>query len=159
MATEESKRKLKQRKRDHDQVSFLIPKGGRRLLRVMGIKERCTAADVIRRAIMARAGLERVPDDDLLAKLDTVETRKDATSALIYCQTVEHGQKRFGIPWYPAQGMTNEEIIIMKNIIIPALEQQKPFELPSTIKVTKNLYMAMCRLLSRMEVEDDVDKI
>ena len=55
--------------------------------------------------------------------------------------------------------MTNEEIIIMKNIIIPALEQQKPFELPSTIKVTKNLYMAMCRLLSRMEIEDDNDKI
>lgn len=159
MATEESKRKLKQRKRDHDQVSFLIPKGGRRLLRVMAIKERCTAADVIRRAIMARAGLERVPDDNLLDKLDTVNTRKDATSALIYCQTVEHGQQRWGVPWWPAQGMTNDEIYIMKNVIIPALEQQKPFALPTTIKVSKNLYMAMCRLLSRLEVEDDDDKI
>lgn len=154
MATEENKRKLKQRNRDYDQIGFLIPKGGRRLLRVMGIKERCSAADVIRRAIMARAGLEQVPEESLLAKLDAVETPKDAAAALKHCQTVEIGNKRIGMPWYPSQSVTNDEIVIMKKIIIPALEQQKPFELPATIKVSKNLYTAMCRLLSRMEVDE-----
>lgn len=155
MATEKNRRDMEQRKIHYDQVSFLIPKGGRRLLRVMGIKERCTAADVIRRAIMARAGLEKIPNESELEKLDTVETPKDAASALKYCQTVEIGNARIGMPWYPAQSMTNDEIYIMEKVIIPALKQQKPFELPATIKVTKNLYIAMCRLLSRMEYDDN----
>lgn len=155
MATEKNRRDMEQRKIHYDQVSFLIPKGGRRLLRVMGIKERCTAADVIRRAIMARAGLEKIPNESELEKLDTVETPKDAASALKYCQTVEISNARIGMPWYPAQSMTNDEIYIMEKVIIPALKQQKPFELPATIKVTKNLYIAMCRLLSRMEYDDN----
>ena len=67
----------------------------------------------------------------------------------------EIGNKRIGMPWYPAQNMTNDEIYIMEKVIIPALKQQKPFELPATIKVTKNLYVAMCRLLSRMEYDDN----
>ena len=155
MATEKNRRDMEQRKIHYDQVSFLIPKGGRRLLRALGIKERCTAADVIRRAILARAGLEKVPNESELATLDAAETPKDAAAALKHCQTVEIGNKRIGMPWYPAQNMTNDEIYIMEKVIIPALKQQKPFELPATIKVTKNLYVAMCRLLSRMEYDDD----
>lgn len=156
MAKEKNRRDIEQRKRNYDQVSFLIPKGGRRLLRVMGIKERCTAADVIRRAIMAHAGLEKIPKEKELELLDKIDTPKDAALALIHCQTVEHGEARWGFPWWPAQGMTNDEIYIMEKIIIPALKQQKPFELPATIKVTKNLYVAMCRLLSRMEYDDEI---
>ena len=155
MATEKNRRDMEQRKIHYDQVSFLFPKGGRRLLRALGIKERCTAADVIRRAILARAGLERVPNESELEKLDAAETPKDAAAALKHCQTVEIGNKRIGMPWYPAQNMTNDEIYIMEKVIIPALKQQKPFELPATIKVTKNLYVAMCRLLSRMEYDDN----
>ena len=155
MATEKNRRDMEQRKIHYDQVSFLFPKGGRRLLRALGIKERCTAADVIRRAVMARAGLERVPNETELQKLDAAETPREASDALKYCQTVEIGNKRIGMPWYPAQGMTNDEIYIMEKIIIPALKQQKPFELPATIKVTKNLYVAMSRLLSRMEYDDN----
>ena len=43
------------------------------------------------------------------------------------------------------------------HVFIPALQQQKPFSLPATIKVSKNLYTAMTRLLSRMEYDDDND--
>lgn len=156
MATEKNRRDMEQRKVHYDQVSFLIPKGGRRLLRALGIKERCTAADVIRRAILARAGLERIPKESELQKLDAAETPKDAADALKYCQSVEVGEKRIGIPWYPAQGMTNDEIYIMEKVIIPALRQQRPFDHPATIKVTKNLYVAMSRLLSRMEYDDEI---
>lgn len=160
MATEESKRKLKQRKTNYDQVSFLIPKGGRRLLRVMGIKERCTAADVIRRAILSRAGLERVPDEEHLEMLDEVGTRKEAIFALIACQRDEYAKSRWSnFPWVPPQTLTNDEIYIMEKIIIPELKQQKPFEHPMTIKVTKNLYIAMCRLLARMDIEGDDDNM
>ena len=155
MATEKSKRDLEQRKRDYDQVSFLIPKGGRRLLRAMGIKERCTAADVIRRAVLARAGLERVPAEEELKTLDAAETPREAAEALKGCQTIEIGNTRMGMPWYPSQGMTNDEIYIMEKIIIPALKKQRPFDSPATIKVSKNLYVAMCRLLSRLEYDDD----
>lgn len=155
MALEKSKRDLEQRKRDYDQISFLIPKGGRRLLRAMGIKERCTAADVIRRAVMSRAGLERVPEESNLVKLDAVETRKEATDALIACQRDEYAKTRWNMPWTPSQNITNDEIYILEKIIIPALRKQRPFELPATIKVSKNLYVAMSRLLSRMEYDDD----
>lgn len=155
MATEKSKRDLEQRKRDYDQISFLIPKGGRRLLRALGIKERCTAADVIRRAVMSRAGLDRVPDENNLAKLDAAGTRREVTDALIACQRDEYANARWGMPWSPSQNMTNDEIYILEKIIIPALRKQQPFELPATIKVTKNLYVAMSRLLSRMEYDDD----
>ena len=94
MATEKNRRDMEQRKVHYDQVSFLIPKGGRRLLRALGIKERCTAADVIRRAILARAGLERIPKESELQKLDAAETPREASDALKYCQTVEIGNKR-----------------------------------------------------------------
>lgn len=156
MASKESRRVMSLRNKNYERVDFLAPKGTKILLRVMGRKERCSSADVIRRAIMARAGLERLPDEELLAKIDETTTRKEAAAALIHCQTVEHGQKRLGMPWYPSQSMTKEEIIIMEKIIIPALQQQKPFELPATIKVSRNLYTAMSRLLSRMECDDDM---
>lgn len=155
MATEKSKRDLAQRRRDYDQISFLIPKGGRRLLRALGVKERCTAADVIRRAVLSRAGLERVPAEENLVKLDAAETRKEATDALIACQRDEYASARWNFPWTPSQTMTNDEIYILEKVIIPALRQQRPFDPPATIKVSKNLYVAMSRLLSRMEYDDD----
>lgn len=156
MATEKSKRDLEQRRRDYEQISFLIPKGGRRLLRALGMKERRPAADVIRSAVLARAGLERVPDESNLAKLDAAETRKEVTDALIACQRDEYANARWNFPWSPSQAMTNDEIYILEKIIIPALRQQRPFALPATIKVSKNLYVAMTRLLSRMEYDDDI---
>jgi hypothetical protein len=155
MATEKSKRDLEQRKRDYDQISFLIPKGGRRLLRALGIRERCTAADVIRRAVMSRAGLERIPNEKNLEKLDAAESRKEATDALIACQRDEYANARWRFPWSPSQAMTDDEIFILEKIIIPALRQQRPFDPPATIKVSKNLYVAMSRLLSRMEYDDN----
>lgn len=155
MATEKNRRDMEQRKIHYDQVSFLIPKGGRRLLRAMGVKERCTAADVIRRAVMARAGLERVPNEKNLEKLDAAESRKEATDALIACQRDEYAAARWNMPFAPSQNMTNDELYILEKVIIPALRQQRPLEPPATIKVTKNLYVAMSRLLSRMEYDDD----
>lgn len=89
MATEESKRVMELRKKNYDQLSILVPKGYKKLLQAMSIKERCNVSEVVRRAIMARAGLEQVPEESLLVKLDAVETPKEAAAALKHCQTVE----------------------------------------------------------------------
>lgn len=165
MATEKSKRDLEQRRRDYDQVSFLIPKGGRRLLRALGIKERCTAADVIRQAVFARAGLEHLPDETNLAKLDAAETSREAADALIDCQTVEYVEReliRHGDPlpadntpvvmlsskWY------KDESLEALQAVRQAVERQNVMKKPRPIELTRRNYEILCRLLANTTVID-----
>ena len=71
------------RNKRYEQISFLIPKGGRSLLHVMAIKERCTITDVIRKAILDRAGLKQIPKEwQLKIPDDDVLTPKEAAKMI-----------------------------------------------------------------------------
>lgn len=166
MATEKNRRDMEQRKIHYDQVSFLIPKGGRRLLRALGVKERCTAADVIRRAILARAGLEKIPDKNMLDKLDAAETPREAADALIDCQTVEYVKGeliRQGRPtetdsttvvmlsskWYKDES-TAALLALQKGV-----QEQNTTKKPRPIELTRREHEILCRLLANTIVVDD----
>ena len=90
MATKESKRVMEIKNKNYEQTNFLAPKGIKSLLRAMGRREKCSAAEVIRRAVLARAGLENMPDENMLAKLDKAYTSAEVADVLIDCQAVEY---------------------------------------------------------------------
>ena len=89
MPTEESKRVMNQRKANYDQISFLIETGGRELIRVLALREGCSGSEVIRRAVLARAGIRQLPYPDKLQMLDGVSNAKDAETAIGELQKAE----------------------------------------------------------------------
>ena len=82
MPTEESKRVDAHRRKNFDRLSVLIEKGGRELYRVLALREDCSTTEMIRRAVLARAGLRVLPYPDQLEELKTVETYRDAHTAI-----------------------------------------------------------------------------
>jgi hypothetical protein len=166
MATEKNLKDMEQRKIHYDQISFLFAKGGRRLLRAMGVKERCSAADVIRRAILARAGLERVPDKCNLDKLDATETPREAVDALIDCQSVEYVKRELRRQGRQIPGEQTTAVMVSsqwyKDESLAALEaaraeveKQNQRDRPRMIELSRQDYDALCRLLANTLVIDD----
>lgn len=95
MANEKSLRTMETRKA-YDQVSFLMGKGGRDLLRVLALRDggHTTTTDILRRAVLDAAGLHAMPSADDLAELAAVETPADAETAIQKLQGKEE--------WSPA---------------------------------------------------------
>ena len=89
MATPESKRVQQHRKQYFDRVSCLIEKGGNALIGVLAIREGVKKAEVIRRAILARAGLRLMPYPEDLDELAAVETQEEAYAAILRLQANE----------------------------------------------------------------------
>lgn len=166
MATMESKRVMQLREKNYKQVNFLAPHGTRSLLRGLARKEKCTSSDVIRRAILARAGLEEMPDDVNLAKLNATETSREAADALIDCQTVEYVKrelKQNGKP-LPAQGTSvvmlsskwyKTESLEALQAVRQAVENQSVTQKPRPIAIKKRDYNALFRLLANTVIVDN----
>ena len=166
MATEKNRRDMEQRKIHYDQVSFLFPKGGRRLLRAMGIKERCTAADIIRRAVLARAGLEKLPDKNMLDKLDKAETPREAADALIDCQIVEYVKGELLPQWRPTEiddttvvmvssKWYKDESMAALQTLQKGVQEQNTMKKPRPIELTRREHDILCRLLANTVIIDE----
>ena len=93
MATLESKRVQRHRKQYFDRVSCLIEKGGNALISVLAIREGVKKAEVIRRAILARAGLRMMPFPDAMKDLDAVNTQEEADAAIFRLQAHEESSE------------------------------------------------------------------
>lgn len=89
MATEETKRVDRHRKENFDRVSLLVEKGGRRLLQAMAIREGVSMTEMLRRAILARAGLRMMPYPEKLEELAGIETEEEAQAAIRRLQAHE----------------------------------------------------------------------
>lgn len=89
MANRNSKRVMDQRKANFDQISFLFETGGRKLIRTLALREGCSGSEVIRRSILARAGLQLLPYPQDLDALDAVQNNEDAGAALRRMQNRE----------------------------------------------------------------------
>lgn len=89
MATKESKRVDEHRKKYFDRISSLIEKGGNSLINTLAIREGVPKAEVIRRSILARAGLRSMPFPDDLNALEEVETKEEADYAIMHLQRKE----------------------------------------------------------------------
>lgn len=93
MATKESERVAEHRKRNFDRISLLLEKGGRQLVKVLALREDCTATEIFRRAILARAGLRIFPFPDKIKQLEEVETQSQARAAIMRLQAAEMGSE------------------------------------------------------------------
>lgn len=82
MAKSITERVDKYRKANFDHVSLLVEKGGRRLLHAMAIREGVSMTEMVRRAILARAGLRMMPYPEKLEELDGIETEEEARVAI-----------------------------------------------------------------------------
>lgn len=170
MATKESKRVMKLREKSYTQVNFLAPHGTKILLRAMAQKEKCTASDVIRRAILARAGLEEMPDAVNLAKLLSSETSHEAADALIDCQAVEHvkrqspaqiqvikqtkPEEKATVVMLSSKWYKDESLAALRNVQ-KAVTQQNTMQKPRPFTLSRRDYIALCRLLSNADIVDN----
>jgi hypothetical protein len=84
MAKKESKRVMEQRKRACDRVSFVVEKDLKYLIRAQAMREGVSSAEMMRRAILARCGLDSAPNTTSADynSIRTATTRADAEKAL-----------------------------------------------------------------------------
>lgn len=88
MPSKSAMRNKKARERN-DQVSFLMNKGGRELLRLQALRNGVHVADVLRQAAMAAVGLHTMPATEDVAKLAEVKTPAEAEAAILALQSKE----------------------------------------------------------------------
>lgn len=85
----ESERVQQSRKQNFDRISTLIDKDGKYLLHAQAIREGVSVAEMIRRSILARAGLRMLPYPADLKNLAEVRTAEEAEDAIIHLQNKE----------------------------------------------------------------------
>lgn len=89
MATKRSKNTMEQRARTYDRITTLIDKGGSNLVRALALRENVSIAELMRRAILARAGLRLLPYPDKLEELAHVKDQESAKKEIRSLQTAE----------------------------------------------------------------------
>lgn len=170
MAKKSSERVMNIRKRDNDRISFLMSKEARHLIRAQAIREGVTSAEVIRRAVLARCGLEQMPDVNTpqYQDLKTVELREEAEKALTRLQDDERDAEKETQQTYlvtlAGRAAQNEYIAGLLGLldeiedILPPIKE-KGWQSADKISLDKRKISAIRRLLSNMEevISDDAD--
>ena len=85
------KYQMAQRARDYDRVAFTIDKGGSNLIKALAKREGVSLAELIRRAILARAGLRLLPYPDAPEELKDITDSEAARDAIKRLQVAEMG--------------------------------------------------------------------
>lgn len=176
MPTNRSERVMEQRKRDYDQVSFVISKGGKYLARAQALREGVTVAEMIRRAILARCGLESMPDFTMphYHNIVAASDKESAERAIDGLQRDEYIKRHleekpdddvYMTVMLASQGMKDEYIKALLDLL-DALEDTTPalwddaWNPPTEIKITKKTLAIVRRLLSNIEsltYDNDID--
>lgn len=83
-------RAKKSRKKLYDRIQFVVPKGGRALIHARALQERTTDAEIMRRAILQRCGLEKWPGENQAAALDKCQDQQTAQAEIRRMQLTEY---------------------------------------------------------------------
>ena len=91
MAKKSSIRVMNIRKRDYDRISFVMEKEARYLIRAQALREGVSSSEVMRRAILARCGLNAMPDTTTpqYQAIKDAEIRPEAEEAISQLQEEE----------------------------------------------------------------------
>lgn len=168
MATKESERVARIRKRDYDRISFVMEKESRYLIRAQALREDVTSAEVMRRAILARCGLDAMPDTStpLYQAIKDAEIRPEAEEAVVKLQEADR-DVGYDLETYLVTITDREELeayIIGLLDLLNELEDatdHRPFknhfrQPADKLVLKKSSMMAVRRLLSNMrKVEPD----
>lgn len=170
MAKKQSQRVMEQRKRDYDTIGFVIPKGGKHLLRAQALREGVTAAETMRRAILARCGLESMPDFSMphYHSIVTAATKESAERAINGLQLDEYINRHkestpdddvYMAVMLSSQEMKDQYIKSLLDLLdavedtpIPSGAEWTP---PTRIRITRKTKTIVQRLLSNIEEMDD----
>lgn len=167
MAKKSSERVMRIRKRDNDRLSFLMDKESRFLIRAQAIREGVTSAEVIRRAVLARCGLDKMPDikTPQYQDLKSVELHVEAEQALTRLQDDERDTEKETYQTYLvtlAGKAAQDEYIGGLLALLDAIEDIQPpakergWQGTDKIAIDKRKISAIRRLLANMdEVESD----
>lgn len=173
MAKKESERVMQQRRRDYDRVSFVIEKDMKYLIRAQALREGISSAEVMRRAILARCGLESMPETSS-ANYKTIidaDTKADAAKAITRLQTAEAER-------YDAADESENEITVSAAVMLAGRDEKtryivsmldildaiedtpepapcKEWQNPEPIKMRKGTLEIVRRLLSNIEIISD----
>lgn len=167
MAKKSSERVMSRRKRDYDRISFVMEKESRYLIRAQAIREDVTSAEVIRRAVLARCGLDRMPDTTTPQYQDikNAEIRPEAEEAISKLQESERNADYKNSSTYLVMIADKEErdsyIVGLLDLLnsIEDITERPPGKfrhLSDKLDIKKSSIMAVRRLLSNLqEVEPD----
>lgn len=172
MAKKTSKRVMDVRKRNNDRVSFLIDKEGKYLLHAQAMREGVSVAEMLRRAVLARCGLESMPDftQPHYQAIVTANSKESAEKAINGLQLDEYVQRHqettpaddvYMTVMLSSQTMKEEYIKALLDLL-DALEdttapQADGWTPPTNIKTTRETLAAVQRLISNIEIVLDDD--
>lgn len=162
MAKQSSERVMRQRKRDNDRVSILIEKGGKHLLHAEAMREGVTVAEMARRAILTRCGLDSMPDmtSPEYQRIIDAKDQQSAKKAIRTLQICEYyavetnKQKRSNRDVYytlymPGEKIKDEAISALYNLIDEV--KKTPVQKDGQIGLHKKEWIALKRLLANIE--------
>lgn len=172
MAKKESERVMQIRRRECDRISFTAPKGTKYLFRAQALREGVSSAEMMRRAILARCGLESVPSFSM-PHYHAIVTATDKDSAdraiegLQLDEYVQHHKKASSeddicmTVLLSSQEMKNEYIKALLDLLDALEDTDAPtgdeIAPPSQIKMTKENLAIVRRLLSNIEIISQCD--
>lgn len=175
MAKKESERVMEQRKRACDRVSFVVEKDLKYLIRAQALREGVSSAEVMRRAILARCGLESVPDTTSAEykAIRNATTRADAEKAITRLQfddriflererekeKVEKAKISLG---YEGRNAKINYIIGLLALLdgledIPEPPAGNEWQPPANIEIAEGAIPVLRRLLSNIEIISQYD--
>ena len=171
MPTKESERVDAHRKKNFDRISVLVDKGGKELYRVLALREDISVTEMIRRAVLARAGLKALPYPDDLAELEKVETYKHAWQSIRRLQLKEEADEIYAnlideLSTEPSEAVFTtklnhadiaefrEAVTKIEAAIEEAGADDSVFSPPVTLKLKGREIGILRRLLSNIEPQD-----
>ena len=175
MAKKASERVMRQRRQNNDRVSFVIDKEAKYLLHAQALKEGISTAEMIRRAILARCGLENWPNTSSAAykPIRTAATKADAEKALARLQfddriflereqgkeKVEKAKISLG---YDGRNAKINYIIGLLALLdgledLPEPHAGNEWQAPANIEFSEGALPVLRRLLSNIEVISQYD--
>lgn len=174
MAKKESERIISWRRDNVDRISVLVPKGGKQLLRILAQREGIKITEMIRKAILTRAGLnmmpypedfkglEKIPENDMDAARTAVKVLQDMERTPIRQKTIQE----YGIELPSAEyrlfiDKLDEKIImdVIHKIVSALRETPKSItgKLGGTpVHISGKELVALRRMLSDVTNTDDI---
>lgn len=168
MAKKSSERVMNIRKQSYDLITFVMKKDARHLIRAQALREGVSSSEVMRRAVLARCGLDRMPDTQtpLYQAIKDAEIRPEAEKAISKLQEDERNADYRNRSTYLIMVADKEErdsyivgLLDLLNSIKNIAERPssgKYRHLSDKLDIKKSSIMAVRRLLSNLqEVEPD----
>lgn len=163
MAKPSSERVMKSRAENLERIALTVHKGERPLLYAQARREGVSVAEMIRRAILARCGLDAMPDTstDLYKKVIDADTEQKAQTAIRSLQLTEYIKPIEERPYdsvyytlYIAGDRIKDDMQMALLDLLDAVEES-PIGETERIKLTKRSMSLIKKLLSNIAEEKE----